>query len=144
MVYDIYRRCLTAGPSINKTELLGPTHGEVMIGDELKTYRRHYSAKDFTPWLYKYDGLRASLGLEEDPLGPCTFGLPMLEWTNSPKIRELLHIPNYAPAWEACTNSVGYTSGKKASEWIYRELKGKYRILFYSGDTDGAVPTHGS
>ena len=33
---------------------------------------------------------------------------------------------------------------EKASQWIYEELKGKYRILFYSGNTDGAVPTHGS
>lgn len=34
--------------------------------------------------------------------------------------------------------------GHEASEWIYKLLRGKYRILFYSGDTDGAVPTHGT
>jgi hypothetical protein len=27
---------------------------------------------------------------------------------------------------------------------IYKELKGKYRILKYSGDTDGAVPFMGT
>jgi serine carboxypeptidase-like clade 1 len=33
---------------------------------------------------------------------------------------------------------------EKGSQWIYEELKGKYRMLFYSGDIDGAVPTIGS
>jgi hypothetical protein len=40
-----------------------------------------------------------------------------------------------------CTGSIGYDSGHNASEWIYPLLRGKYRIMFYSGDTDGAVPT---
>jgi len=44
-----------------------------------------------------------------------------------------------------CSNDIDYTSGKIASQWIYPTLKAKgTRILFYSGDTDGAVPTHGS
>ena len=28
--------------------------------------------------------------------------------------------------------------------WIYQILQGKYRLMFYSGDTDGAVSTYGS
>lgn len=43
-----------------------------------------------------------------------------------------------------CTNNIKYTMGHEASEWIYKELRNQYRILFYSGDTDGAVPTHGT
>ncbi len=31
-----------------------------------------------------------------------------------------------------------------ASQWIYPLLKGKYKILKYSGDTDGAVATYGT
>ena len=30
------------------------------------------------------------------------------------------------------------------SEWLYPLLKGKYRILFYAGNTDAAVPARGS
>jgi len=32
----------------------------------------------------------------------------------------------------------------EGSYWIYIQLKGKYRMLKYSGDTDGAVPTLGT
>jgi len=32
----------------------------------------------------------------------------------------------------------------EGSIWIYSLLKGKYRILKYSGDTDGVVPTYGT
>lgn len=32
----------------------------------------------------------------------------------------------------------------KGSQWVYEALKGKYRMLHYSGDVDGAVPTQGT
>lgn len=62
---------------------------------------------------------------------------------NNSTIRDLLHIPKYAQTWSDCSN-IDYTNNKTASEWIYHLLKDKYRIMFYSGDTDGAVPTFGS
>lgn len=37
-----------------------------------------------------------------------------------------------------------YDKGKKGSSWIYEELRNKYKILFYSGDADGGIPTLGS
>jgi hypothetical protein len=55
-----------------------------------------------------------------------------------------MHIPSSAPAWEMCTGNIEYTSLRQASEWIYPLIRGKYRILIYSGDTDGAVPTQGT
>jgi serine carboxypeptidase-like clade 1 len=33
---------------------------------------------------------------------------------------------------------------QEASLWAYPILKGKYRILIFSGTTDGAVPTRGT
>jgi len=30
------------------------------------------------------------------------------------------------------------------SQWIYEALAGKYRMLHYSGDIDGSVPTQGT
>ena len=80
----------------------------------------------------------------KNPLGQCTFGYPLLAWTNSPKVREQLHIPQKVQAWEMCSSKIGYTSQPEASQWVYEELGSKYRKLFYSGDTDGAVPTWGS
>mmetsp|Transcript_34240 Transcript_34240/g.25300 ORF Transcript_34240/g.25300 Transcript_34240/m.25300 type:complete len:81 (-) Transcript_34240:105-347(-) len=32
----------------------------------------------------------------------------------------------------------------EGSIWIYKVLRNKYKIMFYSGDTDGALPTYGS
>lgn len=37
-----------------------------------------------------------------------------------------------------------YYPQEEASKWIYNVLKNKIKILFYSGDTDGALPTSGS
>ena len=33
---------------------------------------------------------------------------------------------------------------EKGSQWIWEDLKGKYRMLKFSGDIDGVVPTTGS
>lgn len=53
-VYDIYRKCYSAsGPDGTHVLHSGPSHGQVEIGDEVKTYRRHYTTKDYTPWAYK-------------------------------------------------------------------------------------------
>jgi len=44
-----------------------------------------------------------------------------------------------------CTSGISYTSDyATGSIGIYKSLGAKYRKLFYSGDTDGAVPTYGS
>lgn len=79
-------------------------------------------------------------------LPPCTFGVPLIEYFNDPTIKELLHISPDALDWDMCTNHIRYTSDyAKGSEFIYRAFADKdYRMLFYSGDTDGAVPTYGS
>ena len=37
-----------------------------------------------------------------------------------------------------------YDSLKRGSQWIYESLKGEYRMLHFSGDIDGAVPTTGT
>ena len=37
-----------------------------------------------------------------------------------------------------------FTLQTEASLWIYHVLKNQYRILFMSGNTDGAVPTYGT
>lgn len=43
-----------------------------------------------------------------------------------------------------CTSDIDYTRGPEASEFIYQELYGKIRMMHYSGDVDGAVPTVGT
>ena len=68
----------------------------------------------------------------------------MTEWINRKDIREALNIPDEASKWQQCNDDLEYHVSAEASLWIYPILKGKYRILFFSGTTDGAVPTKGS
>ena len=37
-----------------------------------------------------------------------------------------------------------YYPEPEASKWIYKVLRNKMKIMFYSGDNDGALPTYGS
>jgi len=74
---------------------------------------------------------------------PCTWGDPLSKYMNSGEVREALHIPGDIPAWEDC-KTIYYTKGTKGSQWIWEGLKGKYKMLAYSGDKDGQVPTQGT
>lgn len=68
------------------------------------------------------------------------------DWMNRADVREILNIPSEAPAWQTCAddNTYLYQMSLNASLWIYPILRNKYRILIYSGTTDGAVPTRGT
>jgi len=87
-------------------------------------------------------------------LPPCTFGAPIIEYLSSDDVMDALHIPKDAPRapgtknkWDLCrgpSDGFNYEINAKASQWIWEALKGKYRFLKYSGDTDAAVPTTGT
>merc|ERR1719384_2420318 len=77
-------------------------------------------------------------------LPPCTYGSGLLDYLNLDVVRQALHVPNNVQAWDLCTTEIDYTTGEQGSQWIYEKLQGKIRMLHYSGDTDGAVPTIGT
>lgn len=79
-------------------------------------------------------------------LPPCTWGNPLLEYYGRDDVRTALNIPSDVQAWELCTEKINieYQRNPDGSQWIYEALAGKYRMLHYSGDTDGAVPTLGT
>ena len=113
------------------------------VGNELKAYKKGYTSQEYTPWLYRHFGDEEKKRLLDLP--PCTFGIPLIDYFNREDVRSLLHIPTTVQAWDMCTSAITYHSDyKKGSQYVYEALKGKYRMLFYSGDTDGAVPTFGS
>jgi len=43
-----------------------------------------------------------------------------------------------------CQGDIVYDRLEIGSQWVWESLKGKYRMLKFSGDTDGAVPTTGT
>lgn len=106
--------------------------GEAMINGELKTYKRGYTFEEYTPWLKDLPGKRILLGDYTS------------DYANYNDVREALHIPETMPAWEACSSTLQYYPQPEASIWIYKVLQNKYKIMFYSGDTDGALPTAGT
>ena len=61
---------------------------------------------------------------------------------NTDDVKNALNVP-LSHGWKECT-PIDYTKLEKATQWIYPLLKGKYRMMHYSGDTDGVVPTIGT
>lgn len=61
-------------------------------------------------------------------------------------MRQKLHANTAAPDWQLCTAAINlfYDKNITGSQWVYEALRNKYKILFYSGDCDGAVPTWGT
>lgn len=104
-----------------------------MVEGELKTYKKGRTMGEYTPWANKL------ITESKFRLGDYT-----TDYMNQEDVRKALHIPKEVQAWEDCSSELDYRIFPEASEWIYPILKGKYRMLFYSGDTDGAVPTYGS
>ena len=102
-----------------------------------KTYKSGMTCNEYTPWVSYIPKS------ENHPL----LGAYMSDYMNRLDVRRALHIPDSIPAWSNCNNDFQnyYHYQLEASEWIYRVLKPYgYKMLFYSGDTDGAVPTYGS
>jgi len=61
----------------------------VKLANEIKTYKKAATARDYTPWAFHTD----SEGKHLYELPPCTFGEPIIEYFNNPNVRTLLHIP---------------------------------------------------
>ena len=64
-------------------------------------------------------------------------------YANREDVRKAMNIPASVQAWEQCSD-IDYHLQDEGSYWIYKVLQNKIRILKYSGDTDGAVPTYGT
>ncbi len=76
----------------------------------------------------------------------CVYALPIYYYLNNRTIMDALHIPSNVTKWDLCQEkgTFTYTKNRAGSIDIYTQLRGKYRVLVYSGDTDGVVPTYGT
>lgn len=67
-------------------------------------------------------------------------------WLNQVDTKSALHVEDVT--WAECNNTMFDTwlIQPQASQWIYTILKtsGYIRMMHYSGDTDGIVPTYGT
>ena len=123
--YDIYRK-------VYDDQLSQPI-GETVIDGEVRFYKRGYKMTEYAPWLAERYG-------DDSPI----LGDYVSDYLNREDVRKAFNIPSSIQTWSACSNT-DYILQKEGSVWIYHLLKhAGYKILKYSGDTDGAVPTYGS
>jgi serine carboxypeptidase-like clade II len=107
-----------------------------MIGGSKKKWS---TFNNYTPWTRNY---KKQNGLGEVP--PCVDGTSVVTYLNREDVKTALYIPENAPTYDMCQDGIDYTVLPIGSQWIWEGLKGEYRMLKYSGDTDGAVPLIGT
>jgi hypothetical protein len=139
-IYDLYRAVYPT-TLLDKSKKLRAEGrmGSTVIGGEVKTYKRGMTMSEYTPWL-KNKRLTAGLNEEEEPI----LGDYFTDYMNRADVRKAFNIPDSVQPWEQCTNNIDYHELDECSMWIYPVLRHQTRMMFYSGDTDGAVPTYGS
>jgi hypothetical protein len=110
------------------------------VADEdgnLHFYEKGFKVSEFAPWLAPY------LSDSND----YRLGDALSTYLNQYEIRREFHIPSTIQQWRACEMDFdfSYKIQVEGSTWIYPLLKANgYKILVYSGDTDGTVPTYGT
>lgn len=85
--YDVYRKCygFTPGMSMYDSDNFGMTK----VGNEVKSYKKFYTAADYTPWVWEAN--QQSDVLKDLP--PCVYGSYVVDYLNRYDVRSALHIP---------------------------------------------------
>ncbi len=140
--YDLFRKVVPDDGLLKMNAGSEDRTRKVMIDGHEKTYKAGYTFLEYAPWLSKIIP-RHVLESSSHPL----LGDYLSDYANRPDVRQALNIPTWVPAWSECSDRVGnqWAYQYEGSFWIYKILQQyDYKILFYSGDTDGAVPTFGT
>jgi len=130
--YDLYQPAYFNPVEAEKPE--EAKFGKAIINGTERTYKRGYTAAEYTPWAAKH--------LKNQPI----YGSVMSDYANTPELRAALFIPDDLPSWEPCWDGTHtYQITPEGSKWIYPILKANgIKMMFYSGDTDGAITTWGT
>jgi len=133
-IYDLYRHVYPT-TLLNKSDEIRSEGriGKTVIGGEVREYTRGYTMSEYTPWLSGFFG-------DNEPI----LGDYMTDYMNREDVRAVFNIPTDVQTWSQCTRKISYHELDECSMWIYPILRHQTRILKYSGDTDGAVPTYGT
>lgn len=109
--------------------------GKTVIDGKERTYKRGMTQAEYTPFLPH---------IMDSPHAQVVNGDFLTDYMNREDVRAAFNIPSDVQTWEMCSDTLRYQVQDEASMWIYQVLRGKYRLMFYSGDTDGAITTYGS
>lgn len=127
--YDLYRH------NYDLPMTAADRMGETVINGERRTYKRGMTMAEYTPFATTILDSESAQAVNGDFL---------TDYMNREDVRQAFNIPSDVQTWEQCSSTLDYHVQDEASMWIYRVLQGKTRLMFYSGDTDGAITTYGS
>lgn len=113
-------------------------HPSMLLPDHMPVF----TVNDYTPFIATPKENEKSL----EQIPNCVYALPIYFYLNNRTVMEALHIPSTVTKWDLCKEKgeFSYTKLRNGSIDIYPLLKDKYKILVYSGNTDGVVPTYGT
>jgi len=132
-IYDLYRKTYPAN-LLQENTSDDARLGETIIGGEKRSYIRGMKMSEYTPW---------AINTFEDDSEPI-LGDYLTDYMNQAEVRAAFNIPDDVQTWSQCTRKITYHELDECSLWIYPILKNHIKIMKYSGDTDGAVPTYGT
>ena len=69
-----------------------------------KKYKKFATMEEYTPWIKNYPGFRKG---KVGEIPPCTFGEPIIDFLNKQYVKQALHVPVVAPAWDLCRSEGG-------------------------------------
>ena len=142
--YDLFRKTYPQASIPFNAESMEAAMNEmgrvksVNVNGQEKTYKSGFTFQEYIGWLGEMPLFAAA-----QPL----LGTFLSDYINRPDVRRSLNIPDSVQGWSMCSDEVSnkYRLQLEASLWIYKiMLQYNYKILFFSGDTDGAVPTQGT
>ncbi len=149
--YDIFGKCWSDSAEGGNHLSMPGQLGLMAVSGKLKAYNKGTAHSDYTPWMKKLDIARSrnatkgpKKNVKDDDAPPCIFASGVTDYLNSAEVRSALHIPDDVQAWTMCKGDIDYTTYQAGSQWVWESLKGEYRMLKYSGDIDGSVPTTGT
>jgi len=137
--------CLNGPKSVICGKLLIEMHAEIGNVNIYDIYKGCYppagSSSAYSPLDFKFAG-QENVGLSP----PCINSAAASEYLNLPEVRQAIHaMPASAIGpWEICSNKVIYNKLYPSVVGAYEVLTQHYRVLVYSGDSDGAVPYLGT
>jgi carboxypeptidase C (cathepsin A) len=132
--YDAFGKCYTTPSQLGPQLMTTKFQQFYRTGSEITLSKKYYTAAEYTPFMSK------------KLVPPCVFAKPVLDYLNNATVRQQLNIPTNVGTWDLCSADINenYDRNPAGSIQVYIDLRGKYRVLKYSGDTDMVVSTYGT
>jgi len=95
-IYNIFGYCYGLNETEASTRASPNDMGFSVVNGQIKTYKKGFTADDYTPWA-THAKLKKAHGLKETP--PCVAGDFITDYLNRADVRAALHIPDKLPGW---------------------------------------------